>query len=101
MTSPQEPVAQLDLAAPESGGEVETSAWAYAITLLRWRYLIVGLTLGSGLLAGANSLRAPRQYSATASFSLGNFGSTDASLGSLASRFGLATGSPAGNQRGP
>lgn len=97
MTSPHEPAAQADLAAPESAEEPETSAWAYAITLLRWRYLIVALTLGSGVLAAANSLRAPREYAATASFSLGNFGSSDASLGNLASRFGLASGNPAGN----
>ena len=72
----------------EAYGEL-TSLWWYANVLLRRRLLILALPVITGLFVGVQSLRSPRQYTASASFVPQEAIPAQVGLAQLASQFGL------------
>ncbi len=89
MTVSEKPRASLPTRGVASEPD-EISIWSYLNVLLRRWYLVVGLPIVAGLLAGTVSLMSPREYVAQASFVPQQSGATQTGFGELATRFGLA-----------
>jgi uncharacterized protein involved in exopolysaccharide biosynthesis len=73
----------------EAAGGEEATVWSFMNVMLRQRYLVFGLPLLGGLLAGIVSLLAPREYTAAASFLPQEASSQTSGLSALASQFGF------------